>query len=257
VFKSAFKYIISGALLWSCANIPRDNVLDPKNPDSYSKPLVLIEAFVNIAAPYNLWTLEGLQQIKKTYGGNLVIAEYHRDLPAYDDPYCTDSILQKFTNLQQIYVGNDNPIPRGLPDLFVNGFKNRVSGAADKNSVAAQISVIVEDLLSRKNYYTIQPLINVLSKRQLELSCFITLLGNRSANGLKVRAIFIKDYGQPHLRRVVLEMSLGTPLGKITAGAYKKVQLGSFSLNKTPDVVLLILTTDDERQVLQCVKQDL
>lgn len=256
----AFKLIFSFLfilLLSACDDIARDNVLDPKNPDSYSQPVILVEAFVNTEVLYSDWAIQGLTNLAATYGEDVVIAEYHRDLTGYPDDYNDPSTDQKFTNLHDKYVGQNADIPRSVPDVFINGYENRISGAADANSVNEQSSGIVENLLSQKNYYRIEPIIENNGGGNINVACRIARLANRSAEGLKVRVIFIKDYQQQNLNRVVMEMTLAYQVPTIEYGGYKEVELGDFSLGDSPTFVLIALLSADERIILQCVKQDI
>jgi len=259
----AFKLIFSLILvlfLSACKDIARDNVLDPKNPDSFSKQVILIEAFVNNTHPaakdYSSWVVQGLTSLSATYGEDVVIAEYHRDLDGYDDQYNDNSTNQKFTNLHEKYVGTNPSIPRAIPDVFINGYENRISGAANANSVNVHASGVVENLLSQKNYYRIEPVIEN-SGGNLSISCRIARLGNESAEGLKVRVIFIKDHQQQNLNRTVMDITLAEQLPDIENGGYEEIDLGSFTLESSPTSVVTVLLSDDERTVLQCVKQDI
>lgn len=256
----AFKFIFSlllFLLLSACADIARDNVLDPKNPDSFSKPVVLVEAFVNTEAPYSAWAVQGLSNLAAAYGEDVVIAEYHRDLTGYEDAYNDSSSDQIFTNLHDKYVGDDPAIPRSVPDVFINGYQNRISGAANANSVNEQASPIVENLLSQKNYYRIEPILENSGNDSLSIAFRIARLANKAAEGLKVRVVFVKDYQQQNLNRVALETTLAAQVPKIVDGGYKKIELGNFSLKESPTSVVIILLSADERSVLQCIKQDI
>ncbi len=255
-FKLIFSLILV-LLLSACKDIARDNVLDPKNPDSFNQSVILIEAFVNTEVHYSGWAVQSLSNLAATYGEDVVIAEYHRDLTGYPDDYNDSSTDLKFTNLHDKYVGQNPDIPRSVPDVFINGHANRISGAADATSVNEQASGIVENLLSQKNYYKIEPIIENNGSGNLSISCRIARLGNKSANGLKVRAIFIKDHQLSDLNRVVMDMTLALQIADIESGGFKEVELGDFSLGTSPSYILIALLLEDERTILQCVKQDI
>jgi len=252
-------------LISACEDIPRDNVLDPKNPESFSKPVVLIEAFVNNTHPaakeYSFWAIQGLVDLKETYADQIAIAEYHRDLKlvdsTYNDPYSDDSADQIFTNLHQKYVGENAEIPRSIPDVFINGYINRISGAADANSVYILASGIVENLLSNKNYYRIEPIIENKGSGNIKIDARVAKLGNKSAEGLKVRVVFIKDYAEQNVNRVVMETTLAAQVPTIGKGGYEEIELGNFSFEDLPTSIIIVLLSSDERTVLQCVKQDI
>ena len=253
-YKLIFSLIIL-LLLNACDDIARDNLLDPKNPDSFSRPVILIEAFVNTEVEYSDWAVQGLSNLAAIYGEDIVIAEYHRDLDGNNDPYDDSTTVEKFKNLHTKYVGQ-NPIQRAIPDVFINGADNRIPGASDANSVNEQASGIVENLLTQKNYYRIEPAIES-NGGDISVSCRIARLGNESAEGLKLRLIFIKDYQQQYLNRVVMDMTLAEQVPDIERGGYEEIDLGSFSLGSAPTSVITALLSTDERTVLQCVKQDI
>ena len=73
----------------SCDDIPRDNVLDPKNSNSYRDQMVSIEAFVNTNndSLFNEYMLSALAIIEGRYPGKVNIAHFHRNTRDFqDDP---------------------------------------------------------------------------------------------------------------------------------------------------------------------------
>ncbi|MCK4754801.1 MAG: hypothetical protein KAS58_06175, partial [Calditrichia bacterium] len=74
-------------ILISCKDIPRDNVLDPKNPDSYRAQVISLEAFVNTENDqmYNEYMLSALQTIVNRYPGKLILLQYHRKAISFPD----------------------------------------------------------------------------------------------------------------------------------------------------------------------------
>ena len=89
IYRFRILTIILILFLVECQNIPRDNPLDPKNPESFSSLNILIEAFVNTANPhrYNEYMLAALDSILNSYPNRVVIAEYHRNTEVYLDTY--------------------------------------------------------------------------------------------------------------------------------------------------------------------------
>ena len=70
-------------------SIPRDNILDPENPDSYRSHQIMIEAFVNTENPYpyNGYMLGALDSLLHLYKNQLFVAEYHRNTEDYPSDY--------------------------------------------------------------------------------------------------------------------------------------------------------------------------
>ncbi len=90
-----FKYIKYFSLLlivlFSCDDIDRDNILDPKNPASERPQIITVEAFVNTnpSAPHSLndTMLLSLDQIEDEYANRIIVLDYHRNATNYIDPY--------------------------------------------------------------------------------------------------------------------------------------------------------------------------
>ncbi|MDM7924458.1 MAG: hypothetical protein QUS35_00390 [bacterium] len=109
------------ALLLLCAacELPRDNPLDPRNPDSRRPKRILIEAFVNMRTgePFDGYAIEALDSLESVYGDRVAVIEYHRNAGGFVTP------LHRSENdiLYGRYLaaaGSDN---RGVPDVFVDG----------------------------------------------------------------------------------------------------------------------------------------
>ena len=88
--RSGFSFVavvLSVIVFISCKDIPRDNVLDPKNPDSYRAQVIALEAFVNTENDqmYNEYMLSALGTIVDRYPGKLVLMQYHRNTINFTD----------------------------------------------------------------------------------------------------------------------------------------------------------------------------
>jgi len=247
-------------LLISCGDIPRDNPLDPKNSDSYTQPVVLLEAFVNYACPgdYSRWAVQSLKAIEQTYPGRVLVAEYHRNLTNsdYDDPYATKQTSPKFTQIQDSYI-SDGGVPIGVPDVFVNGGLKRVSGASSASSVQDEILPFINDLLTQKNYFMLQPQVSLAvgTDTTCQVNCRFARLGNKASNDLKIRLIFIKDEGLDLLRHRVLDVSLPQALETLNAGGYTDVKFEPVALADIPTSVVVSLLDSDGKTVIQAVEE--
>ena len=87
--RSIFKYapLFLFFVLTACKDIDRDNILDPKNPDSYRALTTMIEAFVNTENDqfYNQDMIAALNSIKEQHGDKVVIAHFHRHAGTFMD----------------------------------------------------------------------------------------------------------------------------------------------------------------------------
>jgi len=263
VYKSIFKCLSFLFILVSCSDLPHDNLNDPKNEDSYTSPVILIESFVNAAhpGPYNQWALSSLQSVENTFGDDVVILEYHRDITepdtSYDDIYNTVETQQLFTNLQNKYIGTSPVIPRCVPDVFVNGSGIRISGTSSSTSLADRLSPEIDDLLQEKNYFTLEPSVVSSGQGNYQISCRIASLGNNSASDLSMRILFVKKYETDSANRAVMDMILSTPLADIDAGEYIEMDFGEKSFSAEPDAAVFLLTTADDRTIFQTAKLEL
>lgn len=241
-------------LIISCDDIPRDNILDPKNSSGYCQPVILIEAFVNTSYDACDRAIEALYLIEADYGGKIVVAEYHRDVADSIDSY---SYLQ-YDALHQKYVDeSSSSTQRGVPDIFVNGAANRVSGASSVNSVRDRLNPIISELVIQKNEYFLEPSVEV-NNTTINASCKVARLGNQAAADLRLKLIFIKDYGEPYLKHVSIlpeQALIPYVIDKIDAGEFveKKFDSLSFSFTNLPDAVIFTLTSEDEVEIFQTI----
>ncbi len=253
MYKYIFSIFIILFLLISCDDIPRDNILDPKNSSGYCQPVILIEAFVNTSYPACDRAIEALNLIEADYGGKIVIAEYHRDVAGSID---SCSYLQ-FDAFHQKYVdASSSSTQRGIPDIFVNGAGNRVSGASSVNSVRDRLNPIISELVIQKNEYILEPNIQV-NGTTINASCKVARLGNQAAAHLRLKLIFIKDYGKTYLKHVsVLPEPALIPcviIDKIEVGEFVEKKFDSLSFTNLPDAVIFTLTSDDEVEIFQTI----
>ncbi len=79
-------YIVQ-AILISCNDIDRDNVLDPKNPESYRAQVISLEAFVNTENDqlFNEHMLQAMETILGRYPGKIILVQYHRNAIEFQD----------------------------------------------------------------------------------------------------------------------------------------------------------------------------
>jgi hypothetical protein len=252
VYKSIFNIIIVASLLSSCKDIPRDNLLDPQNPNSYQQPTVLLEAFVNTNNPYsyNLWALQALDSIAEIYDGRVVIAEYHRNTSQYTDPLA-DPL---FELLYDKYVQNSASSVKGVPDIFINGTGNRVQGASSVSSVINRLNAVLADLVILENHYTLQPGEAKINASEISASCKIARLGNRSSENLLLKMILLQRINNQEFKRVVRDLKKSTVISRLEAGEIKTINFDPVSFTEKPDEIIFSLTSSDELIVYQSIQ---
>ncbi len=256
-----FKFISKAMLIWflvlSCDDLPRDNLLDPKNSSGYRESVVLIEAFVNTYNPYqyNEFTLEALDEIENIYGNRVVIAEYHRNITLTDTIYPDPYHNVKNEQLYRQYVDAADPGSIGVPDVFINGYRNRIQGASSSAAARDRISKIVGNLVIEKNEYTIESEVHV-NGSGIRANCRIARLGYQSADEMMLKMILINKYGEEGLKRVVDDISIPVTIAGLDAGSYIEKDIVQDFINK-PDAVIIALTSEDGLIIYQAIKIDL
>ncbi len=266
VSRSVFKILVLLLLLWGCKDLPRDNLFDPQNPNSYTVSRVLVEAFVNVAhpSPYNGWALQSLHQLQDKYRSSFILCEYHRDIQAdtatYDDPYNTEDNQTLFQLLQDRYVNVQQNIPRVVPDVYLNGAQERFSGAYDAQSLKEQIEPVFLQLRT-ENYFKLEPVIEGVDDSTISLKCRIAGLGRHAVQNKRLRIIFIKRQWDQKLKlnlNVVVKLVWpGISVPEIKKGKYKTLKAGTFRFQVMPDAVVLALVSEDELTVYQAIYTDL
>ncbi len=268
-FRFVFKTVVFLFLLIvleSCKDLPRDNLFDPQNPNSFTNTRVLVEAFVNTAhpSPYNTWALQSLHALQQKYPHEFILCEYHRDIQTdtatYDDPYNTGDNQIVFKLLQDRYVSRHSNVPRVMPDVYLNGATHRFVGAYNSWSMQEQIEPVFFQLRT-KNYFKLEPVIKKIDRTTLSLKCRVAGLGKQTVRDKRLRVIFLKEHWDQTLSlnlSVVSKLvwpSVSVP--EIKNGSYKTVDLGRFNFKNWPDRVVVALVSTDESKVFQSVYTDL
>ena len=239
-----------------CSDLPRDNVLDPGNPNSYQSSVILLEAFVNTnnPYPYNQWALQALDSIQAIYGSNIVIVEYHRDTQEFNDPYSKPLI---FEPLYEKYIENSLFKVKGVPDIFINGATHRVQGASSIISVMERVNTVLSQSVGLNNYFTLESEDIQFNGNQLIISCKIARMGNQSAGNLTLRAIVARQVNSQDLKRVALDIVKSEQISLIEPGEIRTIQFEPVEITQTPDFIVFSLTSRDELIVYQNIKVNL
>lgn len=250
-WKLTFLPVILLAILTGCEDIPRDNIFDPKNPDSFTDQVILVEAFVNTfnPLPYNLQALRALTNLEAHYGEKIAVVTYHRNQPDYPDSLA----LPENENLYSQYLEEIAGAVKGTPDIFVNGTANRVQGASSSAVVEERVGRFINDLLGNSGQYLLQPFGVSVTAGKVSAGCRIARLGNQEASQLRLRLIALKDLGG-EMNHTCVGMRPAAEIPGIPAGEYVERQITEMPCTRTPDALLFVLTTADGRKILQVKK---
>jgi hypothetical protein len=251
-YRYIFSLYVCLIFLIGCGDLPRDNVLDPQNPNSYQESTILLEAFINTANPYdyNRWALQALDSIRQQYRSDIIIAEYHRDTQQYADPY-SNSI---FELLYEKYVAHSDPAIKGVPDIFINGISQRVQGASGVSAVMSRLNAILSDMIIVNSYFTLEPGNIHVSDSEISATCKIARLGNQSAEDLLLRLIAVHAYNSGELKRVVTNLVKSDIISRLNAGEIKTVVFDAVPISIRPSALIFSLTSADELIVYQNIR---
>ncbi len=205
---------------------------------------------------YNRWAVEGLDAVKTRFGDQVIIVEYHRNVAGYQDPFA-DTTKCVFTELHKEYTENEL-VPMGVPDIFINGLNGRVSGASSAENVADQVVLEVLNPVAEKNYFRIEPDVEIGSNNSLQVNCKIAALGNKTFSDLRVRLIFLKAYTVPIPdERVAVDMIKSDILPNIGKGEVIEKIFSPVTFLELPDKVVISVLSTDGKHVLQSIIEEL
>lgn len=242
-------------LLWiSCGGIPRDNVLDPENPDSMAPHKVMIEAFVNTdnLSMVNEYALLALDSLAMLYNDRIVIAEYHRNTAKYEDPYHAE----KNELLYQNYVSQFDDV-KGVPDIYINGTSQRVQGASSASfSLFRLEEALAEEIL--KNTYFVFDVKYARQGSFVQPDVWLGRLGTQNMNNILVKAIIVSHVSTPYLQRVVHAVVESQVIPYIAHGEKLKINLPKISINPEAVNTMIVYVTDaNMTTIYQCSSQEI
>ena len=227
--------------VWSCEDIPRDNPLDPKNPNSTRSRKILIEAFVNTnnPLPYNQFALTALDSLSQLHSNKVVILEYHRNTRDYTDPYH----LPENEALYQSYIDLFDGVA-GVPDVFFNIRTKRVQGASSVANSFTRFTEALSGLLNRNSQYALE-----LNYRVSDTSIIpeITLakLGEKDARNIRIKAILIAEIDRNNLKRVVRDFAT-QDIASLPQGTFNTYTLLPLTLREPQKAHSLVAYVTDQ-----------
>ncbi|KAB2881084.1 hypothetical protein F9K33_02455 [bacterium] len=199
-----------------CADLPRDNTLDPKNPDAEADQVAVVENFImhytNFDSIPNViqYSQEASYELKGDFGGKVLILEYHMTPSdnSLEDSLSSPDIDFRYTTE---YRGST---PRGFPHTFFNGKQTWIQGASSKATVKDRYKLILDSLTLKKVklYCEGQTSFNADT---LTVGGQIARYGDSNIENLVVEMVVIEDKGD-YLHYVVREALLPQSITSIT-----------------------------------------
>jgi hypothetical protein len=248
-FKKILPWTAAAFLLASGCNIPRDNPLDPKNPESTRPRKIMIEAFVNIETgfPYDGYMAAALDSLAGMYPDRVTFAEYYRNVQNYTTSY----FLSENEILYEHYLGLFGADDKCVPDVFINGSEARIRGASSVVSALFRLQQILLSRMSESCKFSMEVKYSVAG-RQIVPEITLVRLGDSDAPNLLVRAVLVSRMDALH-RRVVTASVKSPLIEQLVRGEIKKISLPSMQADfSVKTEMIAILCDQDERVISQC-----
>lgn len=254
IFNRLVLFLLSLLFLISCSDIDRDNILDPKNPQSRRPQTVMIEAFVNtnenLPLKINDTLLIALDFLHDKFENEVAIVEYHRHLPGFSDSlHIAENEL-----LYSLYFEGLQQGEKGLPDVFINGIAARVQGASTVSNAIFRIEEAVQPFLVQNSHFTLEPDVQKTESR-ISIAITIARLGSSSIQDILVKAIVIENIDGLLLKRVVREIKKSNLIPILDNGGQEKIEFESdLNPNARNLSVIFYVTSEDELTIYQSLE---
>jgi hypothetical protein len=204
-------------ILLSCGDLERNNVLDPKNPNSEANRIVIVELFVvnNTGYEYCNTALGALEELceSENYRGKVLALEYHLKKDNLNDSYALTQCYDRYVEYEPIQAN------RGIPDAFFNGKIERVQGASIAK-VKDRYETILAELTNNKSYFRFE------AKKTIEGNSFglnvkVVRLGTKKKENLNLIVVLYEDVGTDLHRYVVRKIFEHQTINTINPGEVK------------------------------------
>jgi hypothetical protein len=248
-----FRYIlllISSCIIFNaCQDIPRDNVLDPKNPESSTRQILAVEAFVNTnnELSYNQNMLNALDLLDEKYPDKLTIMQYHRHVGPNLDSLHED--LNEI--LYDSYVNEYQAGSKGVPDVFINGSATRIQGATSVANALFRLEEAIQPLLVQNGYFTLELKLS-RNNSEVTFSAKIARLGSSPIDNILVKALIVENIDNQLHKRVVRDMQKSSVISNMSPGEIKEINFDSYQDSSNSDLKFVcIVTSEDELNIYQ------
>ena len=239
-----------------CKDIPRDNIFDPRNPNSMREQQILLEAFVNTntiladSVIYNQNMMTALSRLEIKYGAQIIVAVHHRDLFEYQDSLA----IFESEDIYARYVEAFDDAVKGVPDVFINGLGARIQGATSAASAEYRIESALQPFLIQNSHFTIEPEV-ILSAGTLNCSVTIARLGATTANDILVKAFILQNVDDLWQRKAVRAIRRSNLIPALLPGERRELTFNAVTgLADNPTSVVIAVISADEFTVYQGVE---
>lgn len=223
--KTIVPFIMLCCLMFGCADLDRDNPLDPKNPNSQVDRAILVELFVNDSTGFEYcnYALDALERLaqREEFKDNLYVLEYHltNRTQGWNDLYAQDEFNQRYYQ----YVPSVSE--RGIPDAMFNGLVKRVQGASLEN-IDNRCAEAADQLLGQTCFFLIEADKHI-SNNFIQLEVTVARYGKSDENDIELNAVLYEDLGTPRHQYVARKI-----LQKQTIPRIKHGEIRSFNFSE-------------------------
>lgn len=242
-------------LALACADLERDNVLDPLNPRSFTERAVVVELFVNDSTGFEYcdYAIETIEEIslRDENEEKLFVLEYHLTNTGWNDKFALNECNQRYHE----YIPTTGQ--RGIPDAFFNGLSQRVQGASEEN-VYSRYSAVVDQFIDDKGYFIVEGVKEIVNN-SLNLEVTIARLGNSEKKNLTVNVVAFEDLGNMGQRYVVRKIFPRQSISSFDSGQVKNFNFSATVSNvQNFDQLYVLVFVQDQnsasREIYQAAK---
>ena len=247
--------LLLSILYLHCDDLDRNNILDPKNPNSFLDRTILAEIFINDSTGYEFteYALTALNNIsqKDEYKEKIFIIEYHLANDGWNDLFANFEFNQRYYE----YVPNSSD--RWLPDVMFNGLLDRVQGASVESIESRYLSSI-NKLTGDKSYFGFETEAQI-SGNNINLDVSVIRYGSDSKSDCTLNVVIYEDIGTNNHRHVVRKILQRQTINNIKPGESKSFSFYEQipevqNINNLHFLIFIQDTKKSNKEVYQVIK---
>ncbi len=238
-----------------CSDLERDNILDPKNPNSKADQIVLVELFVNDNTGYNYCetALEAIEALSEddNYRNKILVLEYHIEKNDLADSFSLPECYDRYASYVPVQAD------RGIPDAFFNGKLQRVQGASVE-MVKDRYQTALSEVSDRKSFFRCEAE-KTVNGTVVTINTKIIRLGVRSQKNVNISVVLVEDLGMPQQRFVVRKilpsqvMDIINP-GEVRSFAFSGTLSGIRNFNNAKAIVFIQNRNEATMEIYQAAQ---
>ena len=248
-------FLILVLLVWitGCTDIPRDNSLDPKNPNAEAYQTAVFENFIihytNIDSIPNVikYSQEASYELKGDYDQRMMILEYHLTPGSYEDSLTSSENESRYENE---YRGSAS---RGFPHTFFNGKQTFIQGASSTATVKSRYKNILDSLTLKKVKLYCEPFLTIVNG-VLTVGGKVARYGNENIEDLVVEMLILENKGD-YLHYTVRQKLLSQTISQLSPKEVRDLENRDFAIpngyNQNQLSVAILIKDNISKKILQ------